>query len=154
MSIFETYKAEFYAIAMVIIIAISFVGGWEVRGWRDGSKQTAAANADTKAETAAITAAVANSNKAAAAIDTANQTTEANSAKLLAAIGSQSNALNDIENRIQHESLGTCTFAPVTDSVYDAAYQAAFGTGHPATKAGKATSSHGQTHPASATSTH
>jgi hypothetical protein len=154
MSLFETYKAEFYAIALIIIIAVSFIGGWEVRGWRDGSKQTAAANADTKAETQAITAAVAAYNKGADALNASNQTTEANGTKLLAAIGSQSNAINDIENRIQHESLGTCTFAPVTDSVYDAAYQAAFGASHPAAKKGTANSSHGNPDPASATSTH
>lgn len=125
--------------ALLLTMIVSGFGGWHVRGWHDDSKQLKAANAAVVSLQNGFAGVVTASNNLAATISGQNKATENSIAELTLALGNQDHALAQLRQDIKTIPVGNCSFTPDADSMYQRAYQAAFGgPGYPATQAGKA----------------
>jgi hypothetical protein len=149
------YKLLAIIVALFLLVALSAFGGWHIRGWHDDSAQLKKANADIASLNAGFSTVVTASNQLAATISMKNQATEASIAGLTIALGDQDHALAQLRLDIKSIPVGTCSFTPDADGLYQRAYKTAFGdTSDPTSGSGKASIGHANHSAATAASRH
>lgn len=114
-------------LALLIMMLVSLSGGWYIRGWHDDSKQLKKTNSDIAAMHAQFADVVTASNQLTDTISASNKATDGLITGMMQTLGSQNRALSQIQLDIKSIPVGTCSFTPDADGLYQRAYQAAFG---------------------------
>jgi hypothetical protein len=136
------YKLLAGAVAIVLLMLIAGFAGWHIKGWKDDSAQLKVANKATEQLAQQFTNVVDSYNVLAKQVEASNKATEDSIAGMTQALGEQDHEISKLQLDIKTIPVGSCQFTPDADSLYERAYQAAFGASNPATQTRKTDSSH------------
>lgn len=125
------YKVLAFVLGLLALLAIGLLGGWHVRGWRDGAAQLKASQQAIQQYGQQVSDMAKASNALNDTIMQQNKTTDDNIAGLATALGVQNHALTQLQLDVKSLPVGSCAFTRDADGLYQRAYQAAFGTAPP-----------------------